>query len=246
MKEKLSFKGAIFDMDGVITKTAKIHARAWKGLFDDFLKGIQGEEYEPFDIEQDYKRYIDGKPRLEGISSFLVSRDISLEEGNPESEASLDTIHGLGKRKNESFLQLLEKEGAEVYLDTIEVVKRWKGKMKLAVISSSKNCKHIMESAGVLDLFDIRVDGITSEKKNLKGKPEPDIFFEASKLMGIEPAHCLVFEDAIAGVKAGKKGEFGLVIGVARDGEQEALINSGADFVVESLENIDEKIKSYA
>jgi alpha,alpha-trehalase len=246
MNEKRYFTGAIFDMDGVITKTAKVHARAWKALFDEFLQGLEGEDFNPFDLDQDYIRYIDGKPRLEGIRSFLQSRNISLEEGSSDSDASLETVHGLGKRKNKSFQQLLAQEGTEVYRDTIEVVKRWKGKIKLAVISSSKNCKPIMETAGILDWFDVRVDGTTSEEKNLKGKPEPDIFLEASKQMGIEPAQCLIFEDAIAGVKAGKKGGFGLVVGIAREGHQDELIHNGADFVVESLENIDEKIKSYA
>lgn len=244
LMNKKKFKGAIFDMDGVITKTAKIHAKAWKTLFDGFLKDLQGDTFEPFNVQEDYKRFIDGKPRLDGIRSFLQSRNISLEEGQPEDH-SPKTIIGLGQRKNSCFLDLLQKEGTEVYPDTIKVVNLWKNEMKLAVISASKNCKFILESAGVLDLFDVRVDGIYAEKENLKGKPEPDIFLEACKKMGLEPDECIVFEDAMAGVEAGKKGGFGLVIGIARDGVQEELIKSGADFVVETLENIDSKIKSY-
>lgn len=245
MEEMRSFKGAVFDMDGVITKTAKIHAKAWKTLFDDFLQQFQGEDYQPFHIDRDYAQYIDGKPRLDGIRSFLKSRKISLEEGGPEDEGHRHTVFSLGDLKNKIFLRLLQEEGAEVYPDTIALVKKWKGKLKLAVISSSKNCRHVLESAGALAFFDVRVDGISSEKKQLKGKPDPDIFLEASKLMGLQPAECIVFEDAIAGVQAGKKGGFGLVIGVARGNGRENLINSGADFVVNSLKNIEKKIKEY-
>jgi trehalose 6-phosphate phosphatase len=243
MKEQ--YKGAIFDMDGVITQTAKVHARAWKELFDGFLKEHEGSSFKPFDINSDYKRYIDGKPRLDGIRSFLESRNISLKEGKPGEKASKTTVHDLSERKNSFFLSVLEKEGVEVYPDAQKLIRRWKGQRKLAVISASKNCEFILTSVGMLDRFDARVDGIISERRKLKGKPEPDIFLEAARLLELQPAECMIFEDAIAGVQAGKKGGFGLVVGVARDGEEEDLLENGADFVISSFELIENKLNGY-
>jgi alpha,alpha-trehalase len=239
-----NFKGVIFDMDGVITQTAKIHAKAWKSMFNEFLKKLDGPGFTPFDIGEDYKQYIDGKPRLDGVKSFLDSRNIILEEGNT-SDLSADSIVGLGEKKNARFLELLKDEGVEVYPDTIRLVKLWKNKMRLAVVTASKNCQFIMESAGILDFFDVRVDGVYAAEKNLPGKPAPDIFLEASKLMGLNPSQCILFEDARAGVEAGKRGNFGLVIGVARDGSPGGLLNSGADFVVENLDQVEQKINSH-
>lgn len=240
-----NFKGAVFDMDGVITQTAKTHAKAWKSMFDGFLKDREGDSFTSFDIGEDYRQYIDGKPRLDGVRSFLESRGISLEEGNPRHPYG-HTVSGLGEQKNSLFLELLKTEGVEAYPDTVQLVKKWKKTMKIAVVTASKNCKHILESAGILDLFDVRVDGLYAAEKNLPGKPAPDIFLEAAKLMGLEPEDCLLFEDARAGVQAGKRGDFGLVVGVARDGSPEELLDSGADFVVETLENLEHKIKSHA
>lgn len=231
-------------MDGVITQTAKIHAKAWKSMFDEFLKEQEGSTFSPFDIGEDYKQYIDGKPRLDGVRSFLESRDIVIEEGNPP-DISPHSIVGLGEKKNSRFLELLKDEGAEAYPDTVELVKLWKSTMRIAVVSASKNCQFILESAGILDLFDVRVDGVYAAEKNLPGKPAPDIFLEASKLMGLDPSVCLLFEDARAGVEAGKRGDFGLVIGVAREGSPEGLLNSGADFVVENFSQVEQKIKDY-
>lgn len=232
-------------MDGVITQTAKVHAKAWKELFDGFLKEHEGSSFSPFDINRDYKLYIDGKPRMDGIRSFLQSRDVSLKEGKPGEKASEPTVHELGERKNNLFLSLLKKEGVEVYPDTQKLVQRWKGHKKLAVISASRNCELILTSAEMLNSFDARVDGIISERRKLKGKPEPDIFLEASRLLGLQPAECIIFEDAIAGVQAGKKGGFGLVVGVARDGEEEDLLKNGADFVIASLDLIENKLNGY-
>ena len=151
----------------------------------------------------------------------------------------------MGERKNNVFLSLLKRKGIEVYPDSQELIHRWKGQRKLAVISASKNCEFILTSAGMLEMFDVRVDGIISESLHLKGKPEPDIFLEASRLLGLQPGECMVFEDAIAGVQAGKKGGFGLVVGVAREGEEEDLLKNGADFAIASLDLIENKLNSY-
>lgn len=231
-------------MDGVITRTAKIHAKAWKFMFDEFLLEQKGSTFSPFDIEEDYKQYIDGKPRLDGVRGFLESRDIFIEEGSP-SDYSPHSVVGLGEKKNSRFLELLNSEGAEAYPDTVEFVKLWKSKLRLAVVSASKNCQFILESARILDLFDVRVDGVYAAENNLPGKPAPDIFLEASKLLGLDPSVCIVFEDARAGVEAGKRGDFGLVIGVTREGSPEGLLNSGADFVVENLYHVQKKINSH-
>lgn len=229
------FQAAIFDMDGVLTQTVKLHIKAWTETFNEFLQKTDGANYKPLTI-QDYKLYIDGVPRLEGIRNFLTSREISLPEGGPDEDIQLDTIFRLGERKNDFFLELVKKEGVEAYSDTIEMAKFWKSKgIKLALISSSKNCKHIIESAGIEDLFEVRVDGITSVEENLKGKPHPDIFLRANELMGVDKSQTIVIEDAILGVKAGKKGGFSLVVGVARDGEEDALYEAGADIVVKKL-----------
>lgn len=246
MMTNKSFEAAIFDMDGVITQTASLHAKAWKTMFDDFLKEYQQQEFEPFDIKTDYKKYVDGKPRLDGIRSFLKSRDISVKEGSKDDTGDGKTVYGLGNKKNEIFLKILDQKGVHAYPDALHLIKKWKGTKKLAVISASKNCRFILDAAGVLGEFEVRVDGMVSEEKQLKGKPEPDIFLEACDQLGVEADRCIVFEDALAGVEAGRKGRFGLVIGVARDGEEEELLKSGADFVVSSLENIEQKIKNHA
>lgn len=242
MDQEKAFKGAIFDTDGVITQTATLHAKAWKSMFDSFLEKLRGKDTTPFDIENDYTLYIDGKARLDGIRSFLQSRKIPLEEGDESDPDTADTIHGLGARKNALFLEILNKEGVKAFPDALDLIKRWKGKKRLAVISASKNCRYILEAAGVLEDFEVRVDGVIAEQKHLNGKPEPDIFLEACAQLGLKPTQCILFEDAIAGVEAGKKGGFGLVVGIARNGGEKELKKNGADFVVSSLENIEEKI----
>lgn len=238
-----TFKAAILDMDGVITQTAALHARVWKELFDAFLKKRTGRDFQPLDIEWDYKTYIDGKPRYDGIRSFLRSRNLKVPEGQIDDLASLDTIYGLGRKKNELFLELLEKEGVQVYQDTVEMVKKWRQqKIRLAVISSSRNCEHIMKAAGLTELFDVRIDGIMLDWENLRGKPEPDIFLKACELLGSEVDQSLVVEDAISGVQAGRKGRFGLVVGVARDGEKSSLEEAGADIVVQELTELNSEL----
>lgn len=230
-------------MDGVITQTAALHARVWKELFDAFLERRTGRDFQPLDIDRDYKDHIDGKPRYDGIRSFLKSRNLEVPQGQIDDPASLDTVYGLGRKKNELFLELLEKEGVQVYQDTVEMVRKWRQqKIRLAVISSSRNCEHIMKAAGLTDLFDVRIDGVMLDRENLRGKPEPDIFLKACELLETEVDHSIVVEDAISGVQAGKKGRFGLVVGVARDGETGSLEEAGADIVVQELTELDAEL----
>ncbi|MDR7127857.1 alpha,alpha-trehalase [Algoriphagus sp. 4150] len=231
-----TFTAVILDMDGVVTKTATLHAQAWKEMFDEFMENRQGKDFQPLVIDRDYKQYIDGIPRFEGVRRFLKSRNIAISDGQIDDSPTEETVYGLGNRKNELFRSILEKKGVHVYEDTLEMLKKWKkAKLKLAIISSSRNCRHIIESAGLTELFDARVDGETLEKENLNGKPDPDIFLKASEVLGVDAKNAIIIEDAIAGVEAGKKGRFGLVVGVARHGESKELKDAGADIVVEKL-----------
>lgn len=234
--KNLNFKAVILDMDGVITKTAKVHAQAWKKMFDEFLETREGGDFRPLDIQIDYKKYIDGIPRLDGIRSFLSSRKIDLPEGNPDDEFEKDTLYGLGKRKNKIFRDLIEKEGVQVYEDTLEMIKRWrKENKKLAVISSSRNCKYILEKTGLEDKFEVRIDGNTLKEKGIKGKPEPDMFLKAARYLNVKAAETIIIEDAIQGIQAGKKGKFACVVGVARNDKVKSLKKAGADIVVKKL-----------
>lgn len=239
------FKAAIFDMDGVIVQTARVHANAWKQMFDEYLRKNEGNNFRPLDIEEDYKQYIDGFLRLDGVRNFLKSRNIQIPEGGGRGSAEQDTIYSLGQRKQEYFLSLLENDGVQVYQDAVEIINNWKAKgIKLAVVSSSKNCEHILRSAGLDKLFDVRVDGLYSEKNNVKGKPAPDMFLEASRLLGVDVKDTLVIEDAISGVQAGKTGGFALVVGVARNGEEESLKQAGADTVIQKLTDLESIIRT--
>ncbi|MGM1054960.1 MAG: trehalose-phosphatase [Bacteroidota bacterium] len=234
--KNLNFEAVILDMDGVITKTAKVHAKAWKKMFDEFLEEREGANFQPLDIKTDYKKYIDGIPRLDGIRGFLKSRNIDIPEGNPDDSPEKSTIQGLGKRKNKIFRGVIEKDGVQVYPDTMEMIKKWeKENIKLAVISSSKNCKYIMEKTGLEDRFKVRVDGNTLKEENLRGKPEPDMFVKAAEYLNVKVEDTIIIEDAIQGVQAGKKGKFACVVGVARNGEENSLKEAGADIVVKKL-----------
>jgi trehalose-phosphatase len=229
----------ILDLDGVLTHTAAIHARAWKQTFDQFLEARLPRGVEAFDERRDYRQYVDGKPRYEGVRSFLQSRGITLPEGNLVDEPGKETIHGLGNLKNEINLELLNHEGAEVFPDAVDFVKHClKSGMKTAVVSSSRNCLAVLDSVGLSDLFDVRVDGIDLERMHLHGKPEPDLFLEAARRLAVEPAKSAVFEDAIAGVEAGRTGGFGLVIGVNRTGEEASLKEHGAHLTVKRLDEL--------
>jgi alpha,alpha-trehalase len=229
----------LFDLDGVLTATAKVHAACWKKMFDDFLRRraeSSAEPFVPFDIDSDYKRYVDGKPRYDGVSSFLDSRGIWLPYGDPEDPVDRETVCGLGNRKSEMVVDALETEGVESYEGSVALVKllRRDG-FKTAVVSSSNNCEAVLNAAGIAELFDVRVDGLVAGRLSLPGKPAPDTFIEAAKELGVEPARAAVVEDAIAGVEAGRDGGFGLVIGVAREGDPRALREHGAHIVVSDL-----------
>ncbi|HLS27977.1 MAG TPA: trehalose-phosphatase [Opitutales bacterium] len=233
------FDAVIFDLDGVVTQTASVHAASWKKLFDDFLKQKakeSGEIFIPFDEDRDYLTWVDGKPRHDGIQSFLQSRNISIPLGDPADPPDKPTIYGLGKRKNDFFLAAIEEEGIKVYDSTVSLIRKLRENgFRTAIISSSKNCKKILETAGISDLFETRVDGLESERLGIKGKPAPDIFLEAAKRLNVSPARTVVFEDALSGVQAGHAGKFGCVIGVNRGDQKEELKDNGADIVVDDL-----------
>ncbi|HEX7079741.1 MAG TPA: beta-phosphoglucomutase family hydrolase [Gammaproteobacteria bacterium] len=236
------YDAALFDLDGVLTRTATVHAAAWKRLFDEFLRERAertGERFVPFDIDADYRRYVDGKPRDDGVASFLESRGIDLPAGSPDDDADALTVHGLGRRKDGYFLETLTREGVEVFDASVALVRALRAQeVKTAVVSSSKNCKAVLETAGIDALFDARVDGVDLERLGLAGKPAPDTFLEAARRLRSEPSRCIVVEDATAGVEAGRAGGFGLVIGVDRAGRSRELRHAGADVVVGDLGEI--------
>lgn len=237
--QKYSFDAVIFDLDGVITQTAITHAHAWKEMFDEYLKQREekhGEPFREFTHADDYLPYVDGKPRYKGVESFLKSRDINIPFGSPDDSADQETVCGLGNRKNEAFNEILEKEGAKVYESSVQLIKELKDSgIRLGVASSSKNCKPVLESVNLLDYFETRVDGIVSAEMGLQGKPEPDIFTVAADNLGVPYDRAVVVEDAVSGVQAGQKGNFGMVIGVARENNVRELKVNGADVVVEDL-----------
>ena len=236
------FKGAIFDLDGVITGTAKVHSLAWESMFNSFLKNyaeINDEPYVPFDPAHDYHRYVDGKPRMEGVKSFLLSRDIELPFGELDDIPEKETVCGLGNRKNNLFTEILIKEGPEVYTSSVDLINELIAKgIRIGIASSSCNCRLILQLANLEHLFETRVDGEVSIELGLKGKPNPDIFVRAAQNLGLEPHECVVVEDAISGVQAGSRGNFGMVLGIARDIEGSKLREQGADIVVRDLGEI--------
>jgi len=233
------FDAILFDLDGVLTKTARVHAMAWKKLFDKFLEqwsAETGEPFVPFDLDADYRRFVDGKPRYDGVTAFLMSRGVELPEGTSNDGPEVQTIRGLGNLKDQYFLEHLKEHGVESYEPAIALVRTLRAQeMKTAVVSSSNNCAEVLEVAGIAQLFDTRVDGIDTTRLKLKGKPAPDAFLEAARRLGTEPSRAVVVEDAMAGVEAGRAGQFGCVIGVDRSGHSHALREAGADVVVTNL-----------
>lgn len=235
-----SFDAAIFDLDGVVTRTARIHAMAWKQTFDELLRArAAGDgDLRPFDIDTDYVQHVDGRPREGGVRCFLASRGIALPEGRPGDGPDAATVHGLGNRKNALFQELLARQGVQVYDDAVRVIRALRERgARVAVATSSKNAALVLGSAGLADLFEACVDGVVSAELGLAGKPSPDIFLEAARRLGVAPGRAILFEDAVAGVRAGKRGGFGLVVGVDRVGQAAVLRESGADVVISSFEH---------
>jgi beta-phosphoglucomutase family hydrolase len=226
-------QACLFDLDGVLTQTAKVHAEAWKQMFDEFLRtraAKTGEPFVPFDPVKDYTEYVDGKPRYDGVRSFLESRGIEL----PEEE-----IRALGDRKNELAVGLIRTRGVEAYDGSVRYVRAaHEAGLRRAVVSASANCRDVLAAAGIEDLFDAVVDGIVAERDHLRGKPAPDTFLAGARALDTDPAAAAVFEDALAGVEAGRAGNFGIVVGVDRAGQADALRQHGADIVVSDLDEL--------
>ena len=232
-------RACLFDLDGVLTQTAKVHAAAWKAMFDAYLRDRatgSHQEFVPFDEVTDYDEYVDGKPRSDGVRSFLASRGIHLPDGNHDDPPGAETVGGLGNRKNELVLALIREHGVQPYEGSVRYLKAVADAgLKRAVVSSSTNCTDVLRAAGLDGLFDAQVDGVVAEREHLKGKPAPDTFLYAASMLGVEPSQAAVFEDALAGVEAGRAGGFGYVVGVDRVGQAEALAQHGADVVVSDL-----------
>ncbi len=241
-KHPKHFDCVIFDLDGVITKTAKVHAAAWKGMFDEYLQKrsqLGLVDFREFSYDKDYLTYVDGKPRYEGVQSFLESREISLPFGNVDDEDDQETICGLGNRKNTKFLEVLNTDGIEVYTSTVDLIKNLQAhNIRIGVASSSKNCQHVLKVTGLEKYFETRVDGVVSHELGLKGKPEPDIFLRAAQNLNMTPQRSVVIEDAVSGVAAGFKGGFALVIGVARESNEKDLKDNGAHVVVNGFKEV--------
>jgi beta-phosphoglucomutase family hydrolase len=229
----------LFDLDGVLTQTAKVHSAAWKQMFDDYLRGRArrtDEAFVPFDPIREYDQYVDGKPRYDGVRAFLASRGVELPEGDPSDTPDTETIDGLGNRKNEIVLGLIREQGVQPYEGSIRYVEAVQAAgLRRAVVSSSTNCRDVLAAAGIQDMFEAIIDGVVAEREHLQGKPAPDTFLAGARTLGVEPAEAVVFEDALAGVEAGRAGRFGFVVGVDRVGQAEALKAHGADLVVDDL-----------
>jgi beta-phosphoglucomutase family hydrolase len=234
-----AIRGCLFDMDGVLTNTAKVHAAAWQEMFDDFLRERAkrtGEQYVPFDPVRDYDDYVDGKPRADCTRSFLASRGITLPEGHEDDPPGKETIDGLGNRKNEIVLRRIRRDRVEAYPGSVRYVRAAAAAgLRRAVVSSSTNARDVLIAAGIEDLFEARIDGIVAEREKLAGKPAPDTYLAGARALGLPPSAAAVFEDALAGVAAGRAGKFGFVVGVDRVGQAAALKQHGADIVVADL-----------
>ena len=232
----------LFDLDGVLTKTATVHAAAWRQMFDEFLAAYAKETntpFVPFDPRRDYDSYVDGKPRLDGTRDFLASRHIELPEGDEDDEPGTHTIQGLSNRKNDLVLERIRTDGVQTYAGSVDYVRKVRDAgLKTAVVSSSANTLDVLETTGMLDCFDARIDGVVAKERHLNGKPAPDTFLAGAEAVGAQPAQAAVFEDALAGVAAGRAGHFGLVVGVDRVGQAEDLRRNGADVVVDDLSEL--------
>lgn len=232
-------RACLFDLDGVLTRTAEIHAAAWREMFDGYLRERSargGEPFVAFDPVSDYDEYVDGKPRYEGVRSFLDSRGIEVPQGAPSDAAGAETIDGLGNRKNEIVLRMIRDEGVRAYEGSVRYVRAARDAgLRRAVVSSSTNCRDVLVAAGIEQLFERRIDGVVAEREHLRGKPAPDTFLAGARALEVEPGQAAVFEDALAGVAAGRAGGFACVVGVDRAGQAAALRDHGADLVVSDL-----------
>lgn len=232
----------LFDLDGVLTETARVHASAWKTMFDAFLKqraSADGTRFKPFDEGSDYDKYVDGKPRADGVRSFLASRHIEIPEGGDSDPPDKDTIHGLGNRKDRLFLDLIRRDGVTPYEGSVRYLHAAReAGLRTAVVSSSKNCSEVLKAAKLDGLFDGQVDGTVAETEHLRGKPAPDTYLRAARMLGARAGEAAVYEDALAGVEAGRAGRFAIVVGVDRTGQAAALRRHGADVVVRDLADL--------
>ncbi|WP_371787798.1 beta-phosphoglucomutase family hydrolase [Streptomyces griseoaurantiacus] len=231
-----AIQACLFDLDGVVTRTAVVHAAAWKQTFDEYLRRRDGTDFRPFDKGVDYDRYVDGRPRADGVRTFLASRGIHLPEGEPGDPPDRETVHGLGNRKNDLLLELIRTQGVEAYEGTLRYIERARAAgLRTAVVSSSANCRDVLRSIEAEHLFDVRVDGVVAAERGLPGKPRPDTFLAAAADLGVEPKAAAVFEDALAGMDAGRSGHFGYLVALDRVGQGDALREHGADIVVKDL-----------
>lgn len=234
-----AYEAVLFDLDGVLTATARLHAAAWKRMFDDYLRrraAARGAPFRPFETPGDYARFVDGRPRYDGVRAFLASRGIALDDGAPDDPPGRETVCGLGNQKNRTFGDLLASTSVEAYDGSLAVVRHLKRHgVRTAVVSSSRSCEAVLQAAGLAGLFELRVDGQVAERQRLAGKPAPDTFAYAARLLGVPPPRAVVVEDAIAGVEAGRAGGFGLVVAIDRSGASAALARAGADLVVADL-----------
>ncbi|MEU5048845.1 beta-phosphoglucomutase family hydrolase [Streptomyces sp. NPDC021096] len=229
-------RACLFDMDGVLTQTATVHAAAWKETFDAFLRRRDGADFRPFDAVADYDAYVDGMPRADGVRSFLASRGIHLPEGDDDDPPERDTVHGLGNAKNALVLQKIKELGVRAYPGSVRYAEAARAAgLRRAVVSSSANCHDVLVAAGIEGLLEVRVDGVVAAERHLAGKPAPDTFLAAAHALGVPPDRAAVFEDALAGMEAGRAGRFGFVVGVNRADQAEALRRHGADVVVDDL-----------
>ncbi|WMI55922.1 beta-phosphoglucomutase family hydrolase [Streptomyces rochei] len=230
-----SIRACLFDLDGVVTKTAVVHAAAWKETFDAFLRERDGADFRPF-TDSDYDEYVDGRPRADGVRTFLASRGIELPEGDPDDPPDARTVNGVGNRKNELVLEKIRTDGVETYEGTLRYIDAVRAAgLATAIVSSSANTRDVLRSIDAERLFDVRVDGVVARERGLPGKPRPDTFLAAARDLGVEPSRAAVFEDALVSMDAGRSGHFGYVVGVDRVGQTDALYAHGADRVVKDL-----------
>jgi beta-phosphoglucomutase family hydrolase len=234
-----SVTACLFDLDGVLTQTARVHNAAWEEMFNAYLRDRAtrtGEPFVPFDPDRDYREYVDGRPRADGVRTFLASRGITLPEGSPDDPPGADTVNGLGNRKNVQLLRRIKEHGVQAYSGSVTYLRAARDAgLRRAVVSASANCKDVVEAAGLAEFLEVRVDGQLAAEQGLRGKPHPDTFLAGARMLGVEPGQAAVFEDALAGVQAGRAGGFGYVVGVDRVGHAAALRENGADVVVDDL-----------